>query len=110
MTVVQIVCRAANVLNALMKSNYSGLPCVRTVGIVERKEIRERLQMFGLSLGKCTFGGIDLSTGFTKELIDDIVANCEFIKSKTNVLDSYTVWNESHADVILNIVNTVCSE
>ena len=93
-----------------IKSNDSGITRVRTVGIVERKEIKERLQMFRLSLGKSMFGGIDLSTGFTKELIDDIVANCEFIKSKTNILDTYPVWDESHADVILNIINTVCSE
>ena len=66
--------------------------------------------MFRLSLGKSMFGGIDLSTGFTKELIDDIVANCKFIKSKTNILDTYPVWDESNADVILNIINTVCGE
>ena len=93
-----------------MKCNDSGPTRVRTIGIVKRKEIKERLQMFRLSLGKSMFGGIDLSTGFTKKLIDDIVSNCEFIRSKADILDTYPVWDGSHADVIFNIINNVCSE
>ncbi|XP_028412545.1 uncharacterized protein LOC114535437 [Dendronephthya gigantea] len=77
---------------------------VRVVSDSKRREIKERLQAYRLGLCDKIFGGIDLRTGFTLALIKDIVANCEYIENENDILSSYPVWEESHAENIMNII------
>lgn len=50
-----------------------------------------------------------MRTGFTLTLIDNIVANCDYLGNQEDVLESYPVWDASHAKMIINIINDVCT-
>ena len=82
---------------------------IRQVSAVERAEIKERLKTYRLSLYDNIFGSIDVRTGFTLALIDNIVANCDYLGNQEDVLESYPVWDASHAKMIINIINDVCT-
>ena len=82
---------------------------VRKVSDVERTEIKEHLKAYRLSIHDNVFGRIDVRTGFTLALIDDIVANCDYLENKEDVLESYPVWDSSHAEMIINVINHVCT-
>lgn len=90
------------------KNQTTAPKCVRTVNTSERIQIKEMLKAYRLSLHD-KFGSIDSRTGFTLALIDDIVANCDYIENEDDLLESYPVWDDSHAEMIIRIINKVCT-
>ena len=96
----------------LKKSPEQDQDAVRRVSEEERKEIRKHLLKYRLHLGanRRRFGDIDSCTGFTVKLIDNVVSKCEFLSSTEEIFSSFQIWERSHAEVVLQVIKSVCDE
>ena len=85
---------------------------VRNVSEDQRKSIRDQLLKYRVHLGanhkRC--GGIDSSTGFTINLINSVVSTCEFLSSTEEIFSSFQIWERTHAEVIMQVIKSVCDE
>lgn len=83
---------------------------VREVSAEQRKIILNSLKKYRLEIGakNLRFGGIDLNTGFTIALIDQISAKCEFIYSAEQMLSTFPIWHKHHAVACMDIIKNVC--
>ena len=83
---------------------------VRKVSEEQRNIMLKLLKKYRLELGSniSRFGSIDLSTGFTISLVEQIVAKCEFISSVEDLLSAFPVWDKEHAVVCMEIITGVC--
>ena len=68
------------------------------------------LKKYRLELGTkiSRFGSIDLSTGFTIALVEQIVAQSEFITSAEQLLSGFAIWDKEHAVVCMDVITRVC--
>ena len=82
---------------------------VRNVSDGQRKKIRDMLIAYRSQLGTKRFGGIDISTGVTLELIDSIVLRCHTIKSAEDLFAGFEVWDIKYAHAIFKIIGDVCA-
>ena len=85
---------------------------VRTVSEGQKNEIRNALKKYRLHLGanRRRFGSIDSTTGFTLKLIDSVVSACESISSAEHIFTSFPIWDRAYAEVIMDIIKSVCEE
>ncbi|CAB3991081.1 ATP-dependent DNA helicase Q1 [Paramuricea clavata] len=82
---------------------------VRNVSDGQRQRIRDQLIAYRSQLGTKRFGGIDISTGVTVELIDSIVLRCHTIKSAEDLFAGFEVWDIKYAHAIFKIIGDVCA-
>ena len=78
----------------------------------EQREIEKRLQEFRLTLhgcGRSSVGGITLATGFSIDLIDDVLKQATSLESVNDVLAKLPVFSYEHAKKIYDIVAQVMS-
>ena len=78
----------------------------------EQREIEKRLQEFRLTLhgcGRSSVGGITLATGFSIDLIDDVLKQATSLESVDDVLAKLPVFSYEHAKKIYDIVAQVMS-
>lgn len=68
------------------------------------------LKNYRIEIGKSgvNFGGIDVSTGLTLELIDIIVLKCDMIKSAEELFAEFEMWEITHAEAFFKIISDVC--
>ena len=66
---------------------------IRKVSEAQREVILKSLKKYRLELGaqSVRFGGIDLNTGFTIQLINQIVEQCEFITSAEQMMSNFPI-------------------
>ena len=83
---------------------------VRKVSEKQRKLMLKLLKKYRLELGTkiSRFGSIDLSTGFTIALVEQIVAQSEFITSAEQLLSGFAIWDKEHAVVCMDVITRVC--
>ena len=83
---------------------------VRKVSEKQRKLMLKLLKKYRLELGTkiSRFGSIDLSTGFTIALVEQIVAQSEFTTSAEHLLSGFAIWNKEHAVVCMDVITRVC--
>ena len=76
----------------------------------QRKVILPSLKKCRFELGakNVRFGGIDLNTGFTIQLINQIVAKCEFVTSAEQMMKTFPIWDKDHAVSCMDIIKNVC--
>ena len=110
------VCNKSNEINIDLKSHEQSLlqtlqriP-IRKVSEAQRKVILQTLKKYRLELGaqSVRFGGIDLNTGFTIQLINQIVEQCEFITSAEQMMLNFPIWDKDHALACMDILKSVC--
>ena len=85
---------------------------VRRVTEEQRKKIRDQLLKYRIHLGgsRKRFGGIDSNTGLTIKLITAVVSSCEFLSSAEEIFSSFQIWERTHAEVIMQVIESVCDE
>ena len=93
-------------------AQFPVLQKVRTVFEEQKRGIRNALKKYRLHLGanRRRFGSIDSTTGFTLKLIDSVVSECESISSAEHIFTSFPIWDRAHAEVIMDVIKSVCEE
>ena len=83
---------------------------VRKVSEKQRKLMLKLLKKHRLELGTkiSRFGSTDLSTGFTIALVEQTVAQSEFITSAEHLLSGLAIWDKEHAVVCMDVITRVC--
>lgn len=83
---------------------------VRIVTDHQRARIEALLKNYRIEIGKSgvNFGGIDVSTGLTLELINIIVLKCDMIKSAEELFAEFEMWDITHAEAFFKIISDVC--
>ena len=83
---------------------------VRKVSEEQRQLMLKLLKKYRLELGTkiSRFGSIDLSTGFTISLVEQIVAQSEYITSAEQLLSGFAIWDKKHAVVCMDVITRVC--
>ena len=82
----------------------------RTLYDYEEREIRKKLEEFRLTLhgrGRSSVGGITLATGFSIDLIDNVLKQATSLESVDDVLAKLPVFSYEHAKKIYDIVSQV---
>lgn len=72
--------------------------------------IRKQLEQYRLTLhghGRSCVGGITLATGFSFELIDNVIEQAATLKSVEDVMLRLPVFSRTHAEAIFDIVSQV---
>jgi hypothetical protein len=67
------------------------------------------LKKYRLDIGarNIRFGGIDLNTRFTIQLINQIVEKCEFVTSAEQIMSNFPIWHKDHAVGCMDIIKSV---
>ena len=82
----------------------------RVVTDEQRACIQALLKKYRIEAGKsgANFGGIDVSSRLTIQLIDLIVSKCDKIKSAEEMFAEFEMWNITHAQAFFKIISDVC--
>ena len=75
----------------------------------QRARIQTLLKKYRIEAGTsgAKFGGIDISTGLTLELIDLIVSKCDKINSAEELFTEFEMWDMTHAQAFFKIISDV---
>ena len=94
--------------NNILNSCCCNCESMQSVRLHKRK--LKLLKKYRLELGTkiSRFGSIDLSTGFKNSLVEQIVAQCEFITSAEQLLSEFVIWDKKHAVVSMDVITRVC--
>ncbi|XP_020913801.1 uncharacterized protein LOC110251428 [Exaiptasia diaphana] len=84
---------------------------VRMLSKESKHKISKKLKEYRLKLGsrRKRFGSIDTSTGFTIQLIDSIINNCEYISSVEQLCQEFPIWDRSYAEVVMDVLSEYTS-
>ena len=85
----------------------NGKQLARKIEDFGRKKLKENLLMYRLSIGssnRIRVGGIDTTTGFTIELINKIVNDCEYVTDLNYLLSNFDFWSKKHASAVLELI------
>ena len=73
---------------------------MRNISEAQRKVSLQSLKKYRLELGAKNVRfevAIDLNTGFTIQLINQIVAKCEFLTFPEQVMKTFPIWDKDRA-------------
>lgn len=80
------------------------------LSVDKKQQLREQLIDYRQTLygcGRSCVGSISLCTGFSMELIDEVVEKASELNSIDDVREKLKLFNKYHADVILNILKAL---